>query len=85
MGFSRQEYWSRLLCPPTGYLPRPRDQPASLMSPALAGWFFISSATWEAPEDSICINIFLTFLNEGFLESQKTNNLKRLINFTALK
>ena len=71
--------------PSTRVSSRPRDQPASLMSPALAGWFFTSSATWEAPEDSICINIFLTFLNEGFLESQKTNNLKRLINFTALK
>ena len=24
MGFSRQEYWSRLLCPPPGNLPNPR-------------------------------------------------------------
>ena len=62
-----------------------RDRPASLVSPTLAGRFFASSTTWEAPEDSICINIFLTFLKEEFLESQKTSNLKRLINFTALK
>ena len=37
MGFSRQQYWSRLPCPP------PRDLPDSgieLASPALAGGFF---------------------------------------------
>ena len=26
-------------------------EPASLMSPAFAGWFFATSATWEAPKD----------------------------------
>ena len=30
-------------------LPNPGLQPASLMSPALAGRFFTTSATWEAP------------------------------------
>ena len=39
MGFSRQEYWSGLLFPPPGNLP---------VSLALAGGFFITSATWEA-------------------------------------
>ena len=29
-------------------LPHPGIEPASLMSPALAGGFFTSSATWEA-------------------------------------
>ena len=48
MGFSRQEYWSRLPCPPPGDLPDPRIEPVSLMSPALAGEFFDISATWEA-------------------------------------
>ena len=48
MGFSRQEYWSGLPCPPPGYLPDPGIKPASLMSPALAGEFFTTSATWEA-------------------------------------
>ena len=47
MGFSRQEYWSGLPCPPPGDLPNPGMEPASLMSPALAGGFFITSATWE--------------------------------------
>ena len=32
MGFSRQEYWSGLPCPPPGDLPDPEIEPASLMS-----------------------------------------------------
>ena len=48
MGFSRQEYWSGLPCPPPGDLPNPRTEPVSLASPALAGRFFTTSATWEA-------------------------------------
>ena len=48
MGFSRQEYWSGLPCPPPGYLPNPGIEPTSLMSPALAGRFFTTSTTWEA-------------------------------------
>ena len=48
MGFSRQEYWSGLLCPPAGDLLHQGIEPQSLMSPALAGGFFTTSATWEA-------------------------------------
>ena len=48
MGFSRQEYWSGLPCFPPGDLPNPGIKPTSLMSPALAGRFFTTSATWEA-------------------------------------
>ena len=40
MGFSRQEYWSGLLCPTPGNISNPRIEPASLTSPALAGRFF---------------------------------------------
>ena len=47
-GFSRQEHWSGLPCPPLGDLPDPGIEPASLMSPALAGRFFTTSAPWEA-------------------------------------
>ena len=43
-GFLRQEYWSGLPCPPPGDLPNPRIKPVSLMSPALAGRFFATSA-----------------------------------------
>ena len=47
MGFSRQEYWSGLPCPSPGEnLPNPGMEPASLTSPALAGRFFTTSATW---------------------------------------
>ena len=48
MGFSRQEYWSGLLCPPPGDLPDPGIEPASLTSAALAGRLVTTSATWEA-------------------------------------
>jgi len=50
MGFSRQEYWSGLACPPPEGLPDPGIELASLTSPASAGEFFTSSATWEAKE-----------------------------------
>ena len=49
MGFSKQEHWSGLPYTPSGDLLDPGVEPMSLMSPALAGGFFISSATWEAP------------------------------------
>ena len=42
MGSSRQEHWSRLLCPP-GDLPNPGIKPASLAPPALAGGFFTTA------------------------------------------
>ena len=45
MGFSRQEYWSGLLCPPPGDIPNPRIEPVSLLSPAWAGGFFTTSTT----------------------------------------
>ena len=48
MEFSRQEYWSGLPCPPPGDLPDPGMEPASLMSPALAGGLLNTSTTWEA-------------------------------------
>ena len=48
MGFSRPECWSGLPFPSPGDLPLPGVEPASLISPALAGGFFTTSATWEA-------------------------------------
>ena len=48
MGFSRQEYWRGLSCPSPGDLPNPGIKPGFRMSPALAGSFFTTSATWEA-------------------------------------
>ena len=52
MGFSRQEYWSGLLCPPLGDLLNPGIKPTSLMSPSLADGLFTTSATWEALEQA---------------------------------
>ena len=48
MGFPRQEHLSGLPFPTPGDLPNPGVEPASLMSPALAGRFLTTSATWEA-------------------------------------
>ena len=50
MGFSRQEYWSGLPFSSSGDLPDPGIDLTSLMSPALAGRFFTTSTTWEAPQ-----------------------------------
>ena len=47
MGFSRQEYQSKLIWLPAGDLPDPGTELTSLMSPALAGGFFTTSTTWE--------------------------------------
>ena len=48
MGFSRQDYCSGLPFPSPGDLPNPGIEPTSLLSPALAGGFFTTGATWEA-------------------------------------
>ena len=48
-GFPKQAYWGGLPCPPPGDLHNAGIEPTSLMSPALAGGFFTTSATWDAP------------------------------------
>ena len=48
MGFPCQEYWNVLPFATPGDLPDPWIKPTSLVSPALAGRFFTTSATWEA-------------------------------------
>ena len=48
MRFSSQEYSSGLPCPSQGLLLDPGIKPASLTSPALAGRFFTTRATWDA-------------------------------------
>ena len=47
-GFSRQEHWSGLPCPPPGDLPNPGIISASLTSPTLADGFFTTNPTWKA-------------------------------------
>ena len=45
----RQEYWSGLPFPSPGDIPDPGMEPMSPVSLALAGEFFTTRATWEAP------------------------------------
>ena len=54
VGFSREKkYWSGLPCPSPGDLPHPVMEPECL---ALAGGFFTTSDTWEAPRNSsVCV------------------------------
>ena len=42
-GFSRQEYWSGLLCPPPGDVPKPRTQTHIFWSSCIAGRFFTAA------------------------------------------
>ena len=75
MGFSRQEYWSKLLFPPPRDLPNPVIEPVS-MSSSLAGRFFITSTTWEAlsslpPPLNSCIALLLSlFLREKYVSHE---------------
>ena len=56
MGFSSQEYWSRLPCSPRGDLPHPGTELISLMPTSLASVFFTTSATWEGHKgDCVCV------------------------------
>ena len=58
IGFSRQEYWNGLPCPPLGNLPDPGIEPTSLIYSVLAGRFFTTSATWEVPSSIYEANIY---------------------------
>ena len=60
-GFSRQEYWSGLPFPSPGDLPHPGIEPESLMSPALTGGFFTTSATWEVLSPDIMWSLKMSF------------------------
>ena len=48
---ARIQEW--VACPPPRDLPDPGIEPASLTSPALAGGFFTTSATWEAQREAL--------------------------------
>ena len=50
MGFSRQEYWSGLSCPPPGDLPDAGTELPSPVASAVTGGFFTTSTTWGSPE-----------------------------------
>ena len=65
MGFSRQEYWSGVTCPPPGDLPDPGIEPMSLPSPAFAGRFFTMSTPWETLDllSFTQLSSYLTIIN----------------------
>ena len=49
IGFTSQEYWSRLPFPPPGDLLDPGIEPTSLVFPALAGGFFTTVPPGKTP------------------------------------
>ena len=63
VGFSRQEYRSGLPFPPPGDLPDSGTEHTSLMSPALAGGFFITEPQWK-PQTAI--TVFICYNSGGF-------------------
>ena len=64
MGFSRQEYWSRLLFPPPGDLPHPGKETASVS--CIAGRFF----TPVPPKKPSEVTEGPLLLQEGYLEKE---------------
>ena len=53
MGFTKQEYWSRLPYPPPRDLPNSGIEFTSPTSPALAGGFFTTKATYQKAPSSV--------------------------------
>ena len=60
-GFCRQEHWTGLPFPPPRYLPNPRIQPMSPVSPALAGGFFTTEPPGKSHAD--CTEVHKKMLN----------------------
>ena len=76
MGFSRQEYCSGLPCPPPRDLPNPGIRSVSLTSPAFAGRFFTTSATWEAHRLERGAEIILVIMLENFSNFNQQVSIK---------
>ena len=76
MGFPRQEYWSGLPFSSPGDLPDPRIEPMSLVSPALAGGFFIA----ESPGNPKCAYTPILQYIFVYLSVKKIGDLSKLGN-----
>ena len=63
-GFSRQEYWSGLPCPPPGDLSDPGMEPAS---PALADGFFTTEPPGKPTSTHTILQVFSIILLLGIL------------------
>ena len=79
MGFSSQEYWSRLPYPPPVDLPDPEIKPKSLVSPALAGQIFTTKPPGKLR------NREWWFLNKNSIFSYKRVNGWRRTNNACLR
>ena len=81
MGFSRQEYWSGLPCPPPGSLPAPGIEPASLVNPVFTIQmlkkvviltFTVTSENSLAPSSSplscsyVCVETYVLYVGFSF-------------------
>ena len=65
MGFSRQVYWSGLLCPPLGDLPDSGIEPMSLMSPEMAGGILSLVSPGKPPNMYISTRISKNSFQKG--------------------
>ena len=80
-GISRQECWSGLPFPSLGDFPYPGIEPASPVSPSLAGGFFTTSTTWEAlgthESATVCVTVFPPMASErvGYIRLSVCHNL----------
>ena len=68
---------------PRGNLPHPGIELMSLMSPALAGGFFTTSATWEAPHCIVCVLCYVLEMvaiktQKQFPKEWSQNNTNRI-------
>ena len=63
MESSRQEYWSGLPLSIPGDLPNPGIEPASLVSPTLAGRFFTTEPPWKP----LYLLLLLSYFSRGRL------------------
>ena len=76
MEFSRQKYWSGLPFPPPGDLPNPGIKLASLVSPALADWFFTTVPSGKPiHEEYLCANNPILKLNKNVNIVHKINGI----------
>ena len=81
MGFSRQGYWSGLPFSSPGDLPDRGAEPVSLMSPALVGGFFTTSATWESSgginsADTLLLDFRLLWMKDAARPGSKQRMLQ---------
>ena len=72
MGFSRQEYWSRLPFPTPGNLSNAGTEPAFPASPALASGFFTTD-----PHVYICLRMHIYIFFYPWIKYQCSTNWRR--------